>query len=370
MDEDLLDDQAALLAADRPGLLRALATAGAQVRELSALGDEAGLARLAAGGPPRSLVLVIEPPAVAVAGLLVALADRRAGCPVVLQAVDAPLPNWVGASDLVVVAGLSQARERELALLAEAAARRGAALLGIGRAAGTLEERRTWARAPYVAVPRGHAEPTAFWSLATPILRLAGDLHLVEVDLAAVAAALDATAEVCRPDAESFVNPAKLLALQLAGSLPVLVADSAATAVVAELVRNALAGLAGLPSTVAVLPGETAQAVGYLSGPYAPGEDERDVFRDRVEQLGPALRLLSVSDGPQTGEAGRAALRELARRAEYAGVPVTDLAGEQPPWLPRLAGQLALGEFAAAYLRLGLGSGSRPLGTDLGPYPA
>ncbi|MDQ3455509.1 MAG: RpiR family transcriptional regulator, partial [Actinomycetota bacterium] len=63
MNEELLDDPVALLAADRIGLLRALATAGAQVRELAALGEEAGLSRLAAGGVPRSLVLVAEPPA-------------------------------------------------------------------------------------------------------------------------------------------------------------------------------------------------------------------------------------------------------------------------------------------------------------------
>jgi len=370
MNEELLDDPVALLAADRIGLLRALATAGAQVRELAALGAEAGLSRLAAGGVPRSLVLVAEPPASAVAGLLAALGDRRAGCPIVLHALDAPLPNWVGAADLVVVAGLSHARERELALLAEAAARRGAAMLGVGRAAGTLEERCTWARAPYVAVPRGHAEPAALWSLATPILRLAGDLDLIEVDTAAVAAALDATAEVCRPDAESFLNPAKLLALQLAGSLPVLVADSLATGVVAQLVRAGLAGLAGLPSAVAVLPADAAQVAAYLTGPYAPVEDERDVFRDRLEEPGPALRLVTVSDGRQAGEAGRAALLELVHSAEQVGVPIAELTVDQPPGLPRLAGQLALGDFAAAYLRLGLGSGARALGTDLGRYPA
>lgn len=370
MDEELLDDPAGLLAADRAGVLRALATAGAQVRELSALSAEGGVSRLAAGGPPRSLLLVAEPPLASIAALIGAIGDRRAPCPVVLLGAAEELPSWVSAADLVVVAGVSRALEHEFALVADGAARRGAALLGVGRAGGTLQERCTWARAPYVVVPQAHPDHSAMWSLATPILALAAALDLIEVDLAALAGALDATAEVCRPDAESFRNPAKLLALQLAGTLPVFLADSAATGVVLELIRSALARLAGLPAAVAVLPGAAAEVAAYLVGPHRPGEAERDVFRDRLDEAGPALRLVTVSDAADAGEAGRLARRELVRAAEAGGVPVTELSVEQSDRLPRLAAQVALGEFAAGYVRLGLGLGGRPLATDLGPYPA
>lgn len=369
MDEDLLDDPAGLLAADGAGLLRALATAGAQVRELAGRGIEAGVARLAGGGPPRSLLLAADPPVAVVGALLDALADRRAGCPVLRLDPEGPLPSWVSAADLVVVAGVAHHRERNLALLADAASRRGAALLGVGRAGGTLEERCTWARAPYVVVPSTHPDHSAWWSLATPVLQLAVDLGLVDVDLVAVATALDAVAEVCRPAAESFLNPAKGLALQLAGGWPVLVADSAATGVVAELVRGSLARLAGQPATVAVLPGAAAEVAAYLTGAQRPVAAERDLFRDPLAETGPALRLVSVSDGDPAGPAGRGALKAIARAAESGGVPVSDLVTDQPHRLPRLAAQAALGGFAAGYLRLGLGLGSRPLepALDLGP---
>lgn len=355
--ELLLDDPAGPVATDPAGLLRALATAGAQVREMAARGDEVGLTRLAAGGAPRSLLLVGEPPVTLLAGLIPALGDQRADCPVLLLPADVALPNWVSAADLVVVAGTSPEREPELARMAESARRRGAALLGVGRGDGTLEERCQWARAPYVVVPPGRGEPVAFWSTATPILRLAAELGLIELDVAALAAALDATAEVCRPDADVFVNPAKLLAVQLVNALPLLVGDSAATGAVAGLVGSALARHAGVPSVPLVLPGQAEEAAAYLTGPFAPTAAQRDPFRDRADEAGPALRMVTISDG-STGTPGAQARHELSERAARAGIPVVDLAvgadrPDERPHLPRLAGQLLLGEFAAGYLRLG-----------------
>ena len=41
-------------------------------------------------------------------------------------------------------------------------------------------------------------------------------------EMALAADRLDATAEACRPSSESFVNPAKRLAIDIAGSLPVV----------------------------------------------------------------------------------------------------------------------------------------------------
>src|ERR687889_507094 len=57
VDEALLDDGDALLAADPSGRLLALATAGAQVREVMARSEEAGVRRVANGDRPRSVVV-------------------------------------------------------------------------------------------------------------------------------------------------------------------------------------------------------------------------------------------------------------------------------------------------------------------------
>lgn len=324
---------------------------------MTQLTAEADALRLAAGGPPRSLVVAADTQADQVAALLTALAGRHSGCPV-LRLPPGPLPNWVGAADLVVAATLAPEREPELALLADGAARRGAALLGVGRAGGALHERCTWARSPFVAVPAERAEATGWWSLVTPIILLAQELRLIEDGLGGTAAALDAMAELCRPDSESFVNPAKLLALQLDAALPVLVSDSPVTAVVAERLRWSLARLAGLPAALAPLPGALQEASAYLTGVLAPPAAEQDIFRDRVDGQAPALRLLTIRDEPVPEGSAREAIRELLRRAEHAGVPVLEFTAEEPDRMGRLGALIALADFTCGYLRLGSAVGN------------
>lgn len=353
MNEDILDDPVALLARDDRRLLRASATAGAQVRELTALTGDSGALRLVAGGPPRSLVIVADGEAGLAAPLLTALTGMQSPCPVLRLALG-PLPNWVSAGDLVIVASLSRDRDPELAVLTDAAARRGTALLGIGAAGSALHERCTWARAPFVPVPADRIEGSALWSLLTPILLLAQELRLVDHTLSGTAAALDAMAELCRPDSESFVNPAKLLALQLGTALPVLVPDAPATAVVAERLRSGLARLAGVPAIVAPLPVALEEASAYLTGPHAPVAEERDIFRDRVDDAAPALRILTIRDEPVAEGTAHEALRELLRRADYAGVPVGELTAEESDRIGRLGALMALADFACVYLRLAL----------------
>ncbi|HKR52073.1 MAG TPA: hypothetical protein VJT72_21330, partial [Pseudonocardiaceae bacterium] len=68
-DDDLLDDPGRLEVTDTGGLLRAAATAGAQVRSTASAAEEAGLGRLA-GERPRALVLLTRPGAAAAAAPL------------------------------------------------------------------------------------------------------------------------------------------------------------------------------------------------------------------------------------------------------------------------------------------------------------
>ncbi|HSZ30052.1 MAG TPA: hypothetical protein VK784_09895, partial [Pseudonocardiaceae bacterium] len=110
-DDDLLDDPARLEATDIGGLLRAAATAGAQVRSTADAAEEAGLRRLA-GERPRALVLLTRPGAApAAAPLLLALLGSSCPVPVVTTR---SVPMWVGALD-VVLANTTDPGDRELA---------------------------------------------------------------------------------------------------------------------------------------------------------------------------------------------------------------------------------------------------------------
>lgn len=371
LDTDLLDDPARLAAADVDGWLRAFASAGAQVREMAAVTAEAGVARLAGGQPPRALAIAGTGEAVDLAQWLSVLAGSRSPCPVVGLTPEEPegvLPAWLGAADLVVIADLGGGPQRPAAALVEAASRRGSAVLGIGRAGGGLHERCAWARAPFAGIPEDRVEGAALWSLLTPVLLLARDLGIVETDpaLAGVADALTEAAELYRPGSESFVNPAKLLALQLAASFPLIVADSPGSRLVADRLRSGLARLAGLPAGVMALPDGAGELAGCLAGPLAPGPDDRDLFRDRTEPDPRALRVVTVEGCGGDPGAVRDLLRDLLRNAEGRGVPVSALGTERNVQLERLAALSALADFTCGYLRLGRPDPGRAPGTMRG----
>src|SRR5438034_918112 len=114
--------------------------------------------------------------------------------------------------------------------------RRGAGT-GVRRPDSELQSVAEGARAPFIPVPRRGPARSGIWGLTVPVLLAARTLGLVKVteaDIAETAARLDADAERCRPAAESFVNPAKALALDLAGSIPVVWGSSALATVAAR----------------------------------------------------------------------------------------------------------------------------------------
>jgi len=365
--EEVLDDPELLRARDPRGLLPAVAGAGAQVRETARLTEEAGLGRATSGGRPRGLVIVARREGAVAAALLRALLGPAS--PVTVDVVPGPaLPVWMGPSDIAVVATRTGAGRYAVAPAYETA-RRGVALVGIGAEDAPLHAACAGARAPYVALPPSRVRHTTLWSLLTPMLLLAADLGLLPegaADTEAVAAALDQVAADCGPTRESFVNPAKTLALELLDALPVIAAEGPLAGAAAGRVADQLETLAGLPVTTFRLPDQRVAARTVLAGPLAPERGDDDFFRDRLDDPGRRLRLLTVRDadvgehdaGEREPRSAAAAMTEVLRTAAEHNVPVSGLAEhgepEQYARLPRLARQLAVGDFSAVYLALAL----------------
>ncbi len=365
--EEVLDDPDMLRARDPRGLLPAVAGAGAQVRETARLTEEAGLGRVTSGGRPRGLIIVARREGAVAARVLRALLGSSS--PVAVDVVPGPaLPVWAGPSDIAVVVTRTGAG-RYAVTPAYEAARRGVSLLGIGADDAPLRAACSTARAPYVALPRSRVRHTALWSLLTPMLQLATELHLLADGVAApeaIAAALDEVAGECGPAQESFVNPAKTLALALLDALPVIAAEGPLAGAAATRVADQLATLAGLPVAGFRLPDQRVAACAVLGGPLAPASDD-DFFRDRADDPGRRLRLLTIRD-PDAGVADGAeereprsaaeAMDEALRTATRHNVPVSGLAEHGDPEryarLPRLARQLAVADFSAVYLALAL----------------
>jgi hypothetical protein len=366
--EEVFDDLELLRARDPRGLLPAVAGAGAQVRETVRLTEEAGLERVTGGGRPRGIVIVARREGAVAGAVLRALLGPSS--PVTVDVVPGPdLPVWTGPSDIAVVATRTGAG-RYAVTPAYEAARRGVSLLGIGAEGAPLRAACSAARAPYVALPSSRVRHTTLWSLLTPLLRLAVELDLIgegTADCEAVAAALDEVAGECGPAQESFVNPAKTLALELLDALPVIAAEGPLAGAAAGRIADQLATLAGLPVAGFRLPDQRVALTAVLGGPLAPAGAQDDFFRDRSEDAGRRLRLLTIRDSEAGGHDGAGereprsaseAMDEVLRSAAAANIPVSALAEhgepERFPRLPRLARQLAVADFSAVYLAVAL----------------
>lgn len=368
LDEALLDDPAALEAADPSGMLRAIASAGAQVRETASLAAEANLASLADEGRPRAVVVAGVGTAARSGDLLATVAGARCPVPVVGHR-SAGVPGWVGAADAVIAVSAS-GRSPEALAAADAAARRGARLVAIGAPDSELQSVAERARAPFVPVPRRAPARASLWALTVPVLLAARTLGLVriaEADLAETAARLDADAERCRPTAESFVNPAKALALALGNTVPIVWGSSPLATVAARRVGDMLSANARYPVVAGSL-GEAGRGrVGLLDGVYGGlAESERDIFADPEDQsTGTRLRIVLLRDGgiedeeqpvdgePTAVEERRAdAVEALALRR---GIHCDTLRAEGASPLERLASLIAVPDFASVYLALAHG---------------
>jgi glucose/mannose-6-phosphate isomerase len=178
--------------------------------------------------------------------------------------------------------------------------------------------------------------------------------------LEATAKRLEAIAEMCRPDRESFVNPAKMLALELAGTLPMAWGAGQMGGVAAYRFACQLAENAKYPAVSGALPEAHHNQVVSLDGPLAGDGADDDLFRDRVDddQLH-RLRLVLLHDDDDPSTANRVAASE--ELAASRGVPVTRLVSEGSSPLERLASLIGMVDYASVYLAIGQGVDPTPV---------
>lgn len=369
LDEQLLDDAEGLSSADPSGSLRALASAGAQVRSAITATSDADVARLTGDGRPRAVIVASLGGSAVVGDVLTMLAGTGSPVPVSVRR-GLPLPGWVGPMDLVVAVSMSGRAPGPLGLAAEAA-RRGSRLLTVGAAQSPLEEvaLRTGGvhvPVPAPASPAARASRMGLWSLLTPVLAASHAVGLTDASpavLDAVADRLDARAATYRPSSDAFVNPAKTLALDLADSVPVVLGDGDVTGVAATRAVAMLARTARVPAMRGALPDDAGDVVATFGGPFA-ARSEDDLFADPFMD-GPGatrLRLLFLRDAPPSLDRPDGTWLVTSRTAdavrvtaEEAGVRVSEVTADPGHPLERFADLVALTDFAAVYLALASG---------------
>lgn len=353
LDDTLLGDARALAELDSGGVLRSAATAGAQVRSTAHAVQEAGVAAIE-GMRPRALVLLRRPGAgVAAAGLLATLLGPACPVPVVLADL---VPSWIGPLD-VVIAHTADPTDVELAESIARAVGRGAEVLLSAPAEGPVASAgagRARLVEPRVPVPPGLDLPRALalGLVAVAVLGLVSPAP--EPSLEPLADALDAEAERDQPGHDTFMNPAKSLALRLAERTPLLWGTDPLAGAVAEHGAAALAMHAGVVAHA----GDIARAATATALVRAlDSSAHADVFHDPYDESfggeAPPPRLVLL--GTDEADPVQTALRRTGRDRSAADLqhPVDEIPRGTPHAALLRAGLLALRfDLAAVYLGL------------------
>lgn len=338
-DESRLDDDQALATIDLR--LRALAESGARVRReagaaadalsevVSRSDDSRPRAVVAAGPDSRLLRAVLEPV-----------------CPVPFVAWPHPgLPGWVGSLDLVVVLA-PDGSDAGAASAAAEAVRRGCRLVVACPPVSHVADHTVGRDATIVPTTSGDQ-----LAIAVVMLSLLDQLGLgPETDTELVAEALDQVAIACSPHRDLAVNPAKMLAISLADSSPVVWGGSVLAARAARRLAETLRRIGGRTA----IAGDADQLV-----PLLEAARPRDVFDDPYRDQGgdgagsPRPVLVVLDDGNQDPVCVEQR-QTLVSASDARGIRVELVSSEAPSDVARYASLLLHGTYAAEYLRLGL----------------
>ena len=335
-DESRLDDETALANADFA--LRGLAESGARVRReageaASAIDEGVERARelarpravIAAGPDSRLLRAVLEP-----------------WCPVPFVAWPGPaLPGWAGSLDLVVVLAPDGSDTHTASGVAEAV-RRGCQVV-VACPPGSLVANHAAGRWCTIL-------PTVTRDqLATAVVMLSY-LDRVQLgpatDAEQVAEALDEVAISCSPHRDLAVNSAKMLAIALADTNPLVWGGTVLAARAARRIAESIRRSSGRTA----LAGDAEHLL-----PVIEAAHERDVFDDPFADATPERRpvLLVLDDGSEEPVVREQRGRLLAAAASR-GVRVETLTSEAPSEVARYASLMLSGTYGAEYLRVGL----------------
>lgn len=360
--QERLDDLGLLEAADPGGVLRQVASAAAQVRTSARATAETDLGPVISAGRPRSIVVTGMGGSGVAGEVLAAVCGPGSSSPVVAQH-EYGLPGWVGAADLVIAVSCSGATEETLSAASEAV-RRGCPLLGVGGAGSPLAQVAEQARAPFIPVQPAGMPRFTLWGLAVPLMVIADRLGVADIPAAAIeggAAELERVSHLCRPDSESFVNPGKTLALELAGTLPMIWGSSPLTGVAATRFACQLNENAKYPAIPGTLPEANHNQVVVFDGPFAPWPATGPAVLDDEDPRPPVpLQLVLLRDSQEHAQVARR--REVsAELAGQHGIEVSELAADGETALQRMAGLIQLIDYATVYLGIAIGVDPGPV---------
>ena len=353
-DDRVLDSPADMLALDPGQMLAATASAGAQIRRSLQLNDRDAIASVAEAGRPRSVVVTGMGGSGISGQVLEAIGATCSSIPVV-SSRGYGLPAWVGVDDLVVSLSCSGTTEETIAA-AQEAARRGCRLAAISTPGSPLAQFTESIRgAALIGIDAQGLMPRAsMWTLLTPLMLIGhavGAVRLVDSDLEQAADIIDEVARDCAVERAVDENPAKLLALQLAPSLPMIWGTGEIGPVASYRFISQLAENAKLPAIHGEIPESQHNQVVVLDGPLAGRHEAVEELTESETDPERRFRLVLLRDSVEHPKMAQRAdiVTDIAQRRS---VPVTEVKARGLHIVHRLASLVAVTDWASVYAAL------------------
>jgi glucose/mannose-6-phosphate isomerase len=259
--------------------------------------------------------------------------------------------------DVVIGVSCSGSTEETLSMTAEAG-RRGARVITIGAGGSDLEKlSESIGGAVHFAIDaKGRSPRASLWTHATPLLLVANALgvaHIDEKEFEIAADLMDELSVANGPSVSVGENSAKSLALQCAGSLPMvwgtgMIGATAAARFMAQLAENAK-----IPSAHGELPEVGHNQIVTFDGVLAGAAPDRDIFRD--DELIDRRTHLFILRDTNEHPAVQKRIGIVGQIAADRNVPVTLIQALDGHPISRLASLIIPTDWASVYAGLALG---------------
>ena len=321
-------------------MLECVASSGAQMRTALSSVDRDLLAQISQSEKPRALVVAGMGGSGVSGEVLSAVAGPAAPIPITIERTH-ELPAWVSPIDMVVAVSCSGTTEETLSVAAQAS-RRGASLITIGAANSPLAKisEQTKGAIHLNIDAQGRMPRASLWTIATPLLLVADALKLVEIpdaEFDRAADLMDALSVTCGPQIAAYENPAKLLAVALAESLPMIWGTEAIGRAVAGRFMAQLAENAKLPAVHGGLPEVGHNQIVTFDGRLASSASSSDIFADPdIDGHQRALHLVLLRDSTEH-EAITRRVELIKQITATRNIPVTEVLAQGEHRLSRVA---------------------------------
>ncbi|NBU32317.1 MAG: SIS domain-containing protein [Actinobacteria bacterium] len=364
IDETNLNSQDYLAKVDQSAMLECVASSGAQVRQALDLINRDALAQISQDGKPRGLLVAGMGGSGVSGDVLSAVAGEGTPVPILIERTH-DLPGWVSPIDLVIAVSCSGTTEETLSV-AQQASRRGARLVTIGANNSPLAAiSEQTAGAVHIGIDaQGRMPRASLWTIATPLLLVANALELTNIsedEFNRAADLMDALSVSCGPQVEVFENPAKLLGVALAESLPMVwgtgaIGRSAAGRFMAQLAENAK-----LPAAYGALPEVGHNQIVTFDGALAGQASLADIFTDpHIDGSPRNLHLVLLRDSTEH--------EAIARRIDLVteitakrSIPITEIVAQGEHRLSRIASLILPTDWASVYAAIAMGIDPSPI---------